>query len=118
MSIRDGATVPIGIPAYFLRDQLAHAVDQCEILSTEPGRLLDEYADAWGYVFPWGHLIEQRSTWREPRPGVSDGVNFVQTHRFEIHHEFGGAGGSRMSALDLVLHAVAFAVDEDGFGVV
>jgi hypothetical protein len=69
MSIRDGATVPIGIPTHFLRDQLAQAVDPQEILTAEPGGLLDEYTDAWGYGFPWGHLIEQKSTWREPRPG-------------------------------------------------
>jgi len=69
MTIRDGVTVPIGIPAYFVTDQLAHGVDPGEILTDEPGGLLDEYANASGYVFSWGHLIEQKCTWREPHAG-------------------------------------------------
>ena len=51
--------VPVGIPAYFLADQLLRRRSAEEILSGKKG-LIAEYAGAEGYAYGWGHLIEQR----------------------------------------------------------
>ena len=54
-----GNPVPIGIPALFLADQLAHGRTAVQILSGKRG-LIAEYAGAEGYAYPWGQLIEVR----------------------------------------------------------
>jgi hypothetical protein len=53
-----GNPVPIGIPAYFLADQLVRGRSAEQILGARTG-LLAEYAGAEGYAYAWGHLIEQ-----------------------------------------------------------
>ncbi len=55
-----GNPVPIGIPALFLADQLSLGRTAEQVLSGNRG-LIAEYAGAEGYVYRWGHLIEQRS---------------------------------------------------------
>jgi len=51
--------VPVGIPAYFLADQLLRRRTAEEILSGKRG-LIAEYAGGEGYAYRWGHLIEVR----------------------------------------------------------
>jgi len=51
--------VPVGIPAYFLADQLLRSRTAEEILSGKRG-LIAEYAGSEGYAYRWGHLIEVR----------------------------------------------------------
>ena len=51
--------VPVGIPAYFLADQLFRGRSAEQILSGKRG-LIAEYAGAEGYGYRWGHLIEVR----------------------------------------------------------
>ena len=55
----DANPVPIGIPAYFLADQLVRGRSAEQIFGAKTG-LLAEYAGAEGYAYGWGHLIEQR----------------------------------------------------------
>ena len=54
-----GNPVPIGIPAFFLADQLSRGRTVEQILSGKRG-LIAEYAGAEGYAYRWGHLIEVR----------------------------------------------------------
>ena len=54
-----GNPVPIGIPAFFLADQLSRGRSAEQILSGKRG-LIAEYAGAEGYAYRWGHLIEDR----------------------------------------------------------
>lgn len=54
-----GNPVPVGIPAYFLADQLLRGRSAEQILSGKRG-LIAEYAGADGYAYRWGHLIEVR----------------------------------------------------------
>jgi hypothetical protein len=51
--------MPIGIPAYFLADQLLRGRSAEQIFGAKTC-LLAEYAGAEGYAYGWGHLIEQR----------------------------------------------------------
>jgi hypothetical protein len=51
--------VPVGIPTYFLANQLLRRRSAEEILSGKRG-LIAEYAGAEGYAYRWGHLIEVR----------------------------------------------------------
>jgi hypothetical protein len=55
----DANPVPIGIPAYFLADQIVRGRSAMQILGAKTG-LLAEYAGVEGYAYGWGHLIEQR----------------------------------------------------------
>jgi hypothetical protein len=66
MGIRDAKRVPLGVPPYFLVDELARGADPADILSLEPGSLLEEYYDTYGYVYRFGHVIEQRFSPRSP----------------------------------------------------
>ncbi len=52
-----GNPVPIGIPAFFLADQLSRGRTAEQILSGKRG-LIVEYAGAEGYAYRWGHLVE------------------------------------------------------------
>jgi len=61
-----GNPVPIGIPAYFLADQLSRGRTAEQILSGKRG-LIAEYAGAEGYAYAWGHLIEVGQTTSRPR---------------------------------------------------
>ena len=54
-----GNPVPLGIPAFFLADQLSRGRTGEQVLSGKRG-LIAEYAGAEGYAYAWGHLIEQR----------------------------------------------------------
>jgi hypothetical protein len=51
--------VPIGIPAFFLADQLSRGRSAEQTLSGKRG-LIAEYAGAEGYAYRWGQLIEVR----------------------------------------------------------
>ena len=63
MSIADGHTLPIGIPAYFVAEELARGMLPAGILAPG-GLLLEEYLGASGYPAPWGHVIEERHAGR------------------------------------------------------
>jgi len=54
-----GNLVPVGIPPFFLVDQLSRGRSVEQILNGKRG-LIAEYAGAEGYAYSWGHLIEHR----------------------------------------------------------
>src|SRR5262245_3159392 len=54
-----GNLVPIGIPPFFLVDQLSRGRSVEQILNGKRG-LIAEYTGAEGYAYSWGHLIEHR----------------------------------------------------------
>ena len=71
-----GNPLPIGIPAFFLADQLSRGRSGEQILSDQRG-LIAEYAGAEGYAYRWGHLIAQTAAAQdEGRPG---GIRFPRS---------------------------------------
>lgn len=68
--VRRGSAQPLGVPVIFLRDQLALTVPGGAASGYEHrvNLLAHEYAQASGYSFDWGQLIEQRlgdiTVWR------------------------------------------------------
>lgn len=49
---------PIGIPAVFLDDELAHGATPDDVLDSSVATLLHQYRGAKGFAFNWGHVIE------------------------------------------------------------
>ena len=60
MNIADALTIPLGIPAYLVVDQLRLGVSPAAILASEDS-LLAEYRNAHGYAYRWGNIIEART---------------------------------------------------------
>jgi hypothetical protein len=60
MNIPDALTIPLGIPAYLVADQLRRGVSPASILASEDS-LLAEYRNAFGYAYRWGNIIEART---------------------------------------------------------
>lgn len=68
--VLSGSAQPLGVPVVFLRDQLALNVPANAASGSEHrlNLLMHEYAQARGYSFHWGQLMEQRlgdiTVWR------------------------------------------------------
>ena len=60
MNIADALTIPLGIPAYLVVDQLRRGASPASILANEDS-LLAEYRNAHGYAYRWGNIIEART---------------------------------------------------------
>jgi hypothetical protein len=60
MNIPDALTIPLGLPAPLIRDQLDRGISPAMILAPE-GSLFAEYQNADGYTYRWGNIIEART---------------------------------------------------------
>jgi hypothetical protein len=56
--VAEGLREPLGIPAFFLTDQLGRGIPAVRVLSSSRS-LVSEYAGAEGYATDWGQIIEQ-----------------------------------------------------------
>jgi hypothetical protein len=56
--VAGGLREPLGIPTFFLTDQLTRGVPAARVLSSARS-LVSEYAGAEGYAAEWGQIIEQ-----------------------------------------------------------
>jgi hypothetical protein len=61
MNIVDARTIPLGLPAYLVLDELHRGASPASILAPEAS-LLAEYRNAHGYAYAWGNIIEVRSS--------------------------------------------------------
>lgn len=61
MNIVDALTIPLGLPAYLVVDELDHGVSAASILAPHDS-LLAEHRYARGYAYAWGNIIEARTT--------------------------------------------------------
>lgn len=57
MDIAHAPTIPLGLPAYLVVDELQRGVPPASILAPEDS-LLAEFQSAHGYAFRWGDIIE------------------------------------------------------------
>src|SRR5437667_3917596 len=61
MNILDARTIPLGLPACLVLDELHRGTSPSSILAPEES-LLAEYQKAQGYAYTWGNIIEVRSS--------------------------------------------------------
>jgi hypothetical protein len=58
VSLMHHAPAPISVPAVFIADALRHAESLAYLLDTGPASLLYQYRHVMGYLYDWGHIIE------------------------------------------------------------